>query len=388
MQIPCCHSHKMAIYFIHEDGCFRNILIMRLTEKQVLERLFNPLYGSEPLRLEALMEQPERLGAFCPDALAEVLLENEPCFEAAVEIVTQATPKAILEKSRRLSDYIQKLGRSELVPLIAAPYIGARQARILADMGISWIDLSGNMIIRVPGLIYVERTGKKNKFPDTTPIRKIFEGTSSLVSRSLLLKPEGFSSQYEIADFINSRDGNITVSTVSRVLKTLEEELLVNKSRKRICASDREKLLVRLADGYSIWSRRRDWERYRFSAETLGDFFSQEQGVDCIACGFYAAQLKGLATTDESTVFVNDIEKAKRAFDKTGSAKIIPDAEYGNFVIIESRDRCAWFNADSQITPATVDDVELYLEMTVDTPRGPKIAEQLKERILKRQSNE
>jgi len=376
----------MAIYFIHEDCCLRNVLIMRLTEKQVLERLFNPLCGFEPLRLEALMEQPESQGGFCPDALAEVLLENEPCFEAAVEIVTQATPKAILEKSRRLSDYIQKLGRSELVPLIAAPYIGSKQARILADMGISWIDLSGNMIIRVPGLIYVERTGKKNKFPDTTPIRKIFEGTSSLVSRSLLLKPEGFSSQYEIADFINSRDGNITISTVSRVLKSLEEELLVNKNRKRICASDREKLLVRLADGYSNCSRRRDCERYRFSAKNISDFFwlffSQE--VDCIACGFYAAQLKGLATTDEITVFVNNIEKAKRAFDKTGSAKIVPDAEYGNFVIIISQDRCAWFNADRQTTPATVDEVELYLEMTVDTPRGPKIAEQLKERIFQK----
>ena len=360
---------------------------MRLTEKQILEKLFNPSYVAGPLRLEALIEQPERLGVFCPDALAEVLLENEPCFEAAVEIVTQATPKALFEKSRQLSDYIQKLGRSELVPLIAAPYIGSKQARILADMGISWIDLSGNMIIRVPGFLYVERTGKKNKFPDSVPIKKIFEGTSSLVSRSLLLKPEGFSSQYEIADFINRREGNITVSTVSRVLKSLEDELLVDKNRKRIYASDREKLLLRLADGYYNWRRRRNWEQYRFSAENLGKSFwlvSQELGVDYVACGFYAVQLKGLATTEEITVLVNDIDKARRAFDRTGSAKIVPDAEYGNFVIIESRDRCGWFNANRQTTPPTVDDVELYLEMTVDTPRGPKIAEQLKERILER----
>ena len=32
---------------------------------------------------------------------------------------------------------------------------------------------------------------------------------------------------------------------------------------------------------------------------------------------------------------------------------------------------------------AVVDDIELYLEMMADTPRGPKIAKLLKGRILK-----
>ena len=90
--------------------------------------------------------------------------------------------------------FLETVNDKEMVPLIIVPYMGTEQAKILQREGISWIDLCGNMMIKVDGKIYIERTGKKNQFPDTSPIKKIFEGTSSLVSRALLLKKEPFRS--------------------------------------------------------------------------------------------------------------------------------------------------------------------------------------------------
>ena len=272
-----------------------------------------------------------------------------------------------------------------MVPLVIAPYIGAKQAKILADKGISWIDLSGNISVRVSNRVYIERTGKPNRFPDTAPIKKIFQGTSSLVSRALLLQPEGFSSLYEMVNFINDRNAKITLSTVSKVVKKLDEELLINRDKSFVTVADREKLLERLAQGYKNSTERKRRNTYRFVIEGIEQLSDGITALckDYLACGFYASQIKGLAVTDKMTIFVKNIEQFRRKAEEK-LVSITADAEFGNFIITETNDPGVWFNADYQITVSVVDDIELYLEMMVDTPRGPKIAEQLKRRILQK----
>jgi hypothetical protein len=311
-------------------------------------------------------------------------MENGPSFKAIVEITALANPKAVLGKCRLLRDELSRINEPDLVPVIVAPYISKRPAKILADEGISWIDLSGNMVVQVPNKLYIERTGKPNKFPDTAPIKKIFQGTSSLVSRALLLKPDGFSSLYKIADFINSRNANITVSTASKVLRSLEQELLVNKSKALIVARDSEKLLERLTEGYISSTTRKTRKTYRFAADSTKNLFRNlfNNQIDYVACGFYAAKIKGLAVTDQITIFIKDIELVRKAVECNWVA-ISPDAEFGNISITENNDPGIWFNTSLLMNDAAVDNIELYLEMMADTPRGPKIAEILKQRILK-----
>ncbi|MGD8501068.1 MAG: hypothetical protein PVJ86_10500, partial [Phycisphaerales bacterium] len=271
------------------------------------------------------------------------------------------------------------------VPLLVAPYIGTKQAKILEEKGISWLDLSGNMSIRVSNRVYIERTGKPNRFPDTAPIKKIFQGTSSLVSRALLLKPEGFSSLYEMVNFINNRNAKITLSTVSKVVKKLDEELLINRGKSLISVADPEKLLERLAQGYKNSTERKKRNTYRFVIEGIEQLSDGMTALckDYLACGFYAAQIKGLAVTDQKTLFVKDIEQFRRKAEEK-LVSISADEEFGNVIITETKDTCVWFNPDWRLIDSVVDDIELYLEMMVDTPRGPKIAEQLKQLILQK----
>lgn len=356
---------------------------MRVTEREIIQYLQRAGDQIAPLRINSFEEQVNLQQGFQADAIIEFSIQDGPAFKALVEITPVPTPKNVLEKSRQLADYISKVNKPNIVPLIIAPYIGKRQGKILADKGISWIDISGNMSVRVSNQIYIERTGQRNRFPDTAPIKKIFQGTSSLVSRALLLKPEGFSSLYEVVDFINERNANITLSTVSKVLKSLEEELLIEKSNKLISVSEKEKLLERLTEGYINSTERKKRKTYKFAAESSQKLFFSfyERQIDYVACGFYAAQIKGLAVTDQITIFVKDIEQAKMAA-KNDWIRITPDAEFGNVNITETKDPSVWFNAPSQMYDAVVDDIELYLEMMAETPRGPKIAEQLKQRIL------
>ena len=90
--------------------------------------------------------------------------------------------------------------------------------------------------------------------------------------------------------------------------------------------------------------------------------------------------------TDEITIFVKDIEQFRRKAEEK-LVSITADVEFGNVVITETNDPGVWFNPDWRPIDSVVDDIELYLEMMTDTPRGPKIAEQLKRRILQKADN-
>ena len=357
---------------------------MRLTEKEIVKRLWESAEEYKRFIFMGFEEKFLLAKGIKADAIVEISTENGPSFKAIVEIAAVANPKTVLQKCRLLRDELNRINEPDLVPVIVAPYISKSQAKILADEGISWIDLSGNMVVQAPNQLYVERTGKPNKFPDIAPIKKIFQGVSSLVSRALLLKPDGFSSLYEVADFINSRNANITVSTVSKVLKSLEQELLVDKSKSLISARDSEKLLERLTEDYISSTKRKVRKTYRFATDSTQKLFYTffERPIDCVACGFYAAKLKGLAVTDLVTIFVKDIEQVRKAVVYNWIA-ITPDAEFGNISITETNDPGVWFNTRLLRYNAVVDDIELYLEMMADTPRGPKIAKLLKGRILK-----
>lgn len=358
---------------------------MKLTEKEIVRSLKNMGDKYAPLVVNRFVEEASLPEGYRLGAVIEFSIQDGPSFEALVEIAPVPTPENILKKARQFADYFAKAKKTNRVPLVIAPYIGAKQAKILADRDISWIDLSGNMSVRVSNRIYIERTGKPNRFPDSAPIKKIFQGTSSLVSRALLLKPEGFSSLYEIADFIIARNGNIRLPTVSKVLKVLDEELLINRRKSLVTVADPQKLLDRLAEGYKNSTERRRRNTYRFAIRDIQQLSSgvTSECRDYLACGFYAAQIKGLALTDKITIFVKDADQFRRkAAEKLVS--ITPDAEFGNLIITETSDPGVWFNPKWQVIDSVVDDIELYLEMTVDTPRGPKIAEQLEQHILQR----
>lgn len=358
---------------------------MRITPKEIIQYLQNSTKQYKPLIINRFKEQVNLANGYQADAIIEFSIEDGPCFEAIAEIASVATPKNILQKCQQLFDYISTINKPNIIPLLIAPYVGKKQALMLGDKGISWIDLSGNMSIKVSNQIYIERTGQRNRFPDTAPIKKIFQGTSSLVSRALLLKPESFSSLYEIVNFINDRNANITLSTVSKVIKSLEEELLINKSKSLISVINQDKLLDRLTEGYINSTDRKRRKTYRYAIEDSKKLFSTfyERQIDYAACGFYAAQIKGLAITDQIILFVKDIEHVKKA-SRNNWIKITPDFEFGNLDITEAKDPGIWFNVPrlKYNREVVIDDIELYLEMMANTPRGPKIAAQLKKRIL------
>ncbi len=320
------------------------------------------------------------------DFVVEFRVPQGPSFKGIVEIVSVATPKIVRQKISVLRDFMAKTPKANnYTPILVAPYIGDKQAEMLDSNNIYWMDLSGNMKIKADKTIYIERRGNPNIYPDTAAIKKIYTGVSSLVSRALIIKPEGFASQKEILEFIKNRNADIALATVSKVLKTLEDELLVKKSKNAIRPIDSAKILDNLKNSYISTMKaikQRQFQCFCGDISMLAQVLSLNN-IDCIACKFYAAQLKGLAATEIQDFYVKDIDSAVNIL-KTEFSDFVEDKEFGSVILTETNNSSVWFNIGGKPVKM-VDEIELYLEMSAATPRGPKVAEKLKERILQKQ---
>jgi hypothetical protein len=54
--------------------------------------------------------------------------------------------------------------------ILVAPYISPQSARLCVENGIGYVDLAGNCRLSF-GSVYVERDGKPNPAPRSTPVR-------------------------------------------------------------------------------------------------------------------------------------------------------------------------------------------------------------------------
>ncbi len=103
-------------------------------------------------------------------------------------------------------------------------------------------------------------------------------------------------------NFINNRNATITIATVSKVLKSLEEELIASKSESKISLKNPEALLSNLAEGYSDYSKRKRDRKYKYDVENTDELATvfYEFQVDYAYCGFYAARRKNIGMTNQT----------------------------------------------------------------------------------------
>lgn len=135
-----------------------------------------------------------------------------------------------------------------LLPMVMAPYLDPNELDQLLKEEISGIDFCGNGVVIVPGRWLVYRTGQPNRYPSSAPIKQIYQGKSSLVGRLLVLR-RALSKVSAVRDEIEEREATITLGTVSKVLKVLEQELIVSRED-GIRVIQPDLLIDRLAENY------------------------------------------------------------------------------------------------------------------------------------------
>jgi hypothetical protein len=154
--------------------------------------------------------------------------------------------------------------------MLFMPFLSERQLQELEREGLSGIDLCGNGVVVVPDGLAVFRSGGKNRFPSSALIKNSYRKNSSMVGKIFLLFA-GYEAVREIRTKINQRNLLVTrwdkkpmsLSTVSKALKTLEDDLIITREG-AIHLLQPDKLLEKLRENY---------ETVYFDTRREGDFW-------------------------------------------------------------------------------------------------------------------
>jgi hypothetical protein len=150
-----------------------------------------------------------------------------------------------------------KQGRPDAAVAIICPNLSQESQRICLENGIDFIDLAGNVSIRIPGSVYIYRTGRKRPSEtEPSPLRDPFSGRASRILRVLLEKPRPWRPgeiQEELrkaSQLFGPFDFNVSIASVSKTLKSLNEQLLVRREDSTVIVPEPKKLLLTWADKY------------------------------------------------------------------------------------------------------------------------------------------
>lgn len=356
-----------------------------VTEADIFKALRGGKVALPPLKV-SLLERAPRLRVFAddsyrPDALVEASRERRR-WKFLAEFKAAATPQAF---ANALAAVVPAAKKARLNPMIILPYLSPENLARLEETEVSGLDLCGNGLVTVSDEVFVMRTGEPNRFPRSEPIRNVYRGDSSLVGRVFLAKPT-YRTVGEIVRTIQEKGGSVSFATVSKVLKTLEADLLVSRSEKGIRLLQADKLLDQLAVNYrppKILERfvgkvalsegelpralanaaRRIGSRFVMTGAASADRYSVLAREPVVAA--YCAS----TPTELLTALKVEFEQTDR---------------FPNIDLICTEDSPTYFESVSQKGVEYASPVQTYLEMMSGDKRQRETAEQVREYILRR----
>lgn len=303
-------------------------------------------------------------------------------FEFAAEAKTRSTPRVIQDAVHQARRWALETGR---LPMVVVPYLAEQRLDFLAEEGVSGLDLCGNGLITVPGRVLLRRSGQPNSYPESRPSRFAYRGATSLVPRVFLRRPE-FLAVGRILAEITAAGGSVALSTVSKALTKMADDLIIDRADGRISLVQPDKLLDALAKDFAAPKADRTvqlgtpvslQEIFRLarqssaSSRTVRTVLSGSSSQDRYAGGLRA---------DVPVIYTNDLDALKISL---GDAWKTTD-RFANLTVIETPDPTPFFDArtgDGDIMFASP--VQTYLELTAGgDKRDQQMAKQVRARIL------
>jgi len=358
----------------------------RLREQEIAQ--LAQRIGFPPLKIIRWEDQPNPgligLGSYRnyrPDALLEIGWENKSYLFLA-EIKGISSPSILVQASYQIKTLVAKVNEdrgNRFYPLVIAPYLSEAQLTSFAESGISALDLSGNGAVIVPGKIFVYRTGASNKFPSNAPIKNVFRGNSSIVPRAFFAR-KSYASVSDVWNEVSARSGKITIATVSKVLKALEDELLILRDDG-----------FRLVDGRGLLEKLR--ENYRRPAKKsaiLGKVsdvkmacahLTENAERQNILCAIDEPNRYALmpSTSGITRMYTEDINKILSEIDFAVTDR------FANLELIETKEQAIYFDRRQESSYGDVfftSPLQVYLELATSGKRERETAEQIAEGLL------
>jgi hypothetical protein len=291
------------------------------------------------------------------------------------------TPKAVSEAVSQLRRWARP---PELYPLLVVPYLPDARLAELQAQDVSGVDLCGNGVVVVPNELLVYRTGRPNRFRSEAEIKNVFRGDSSLVARAFLLAPEHPSIQ-EAQREVERRGGKLVLATVSKVCKSLEAMLIIERKRGQGTAARRlrllqpDKLLDLLELNYvapAVTGTVRG--KTKLAPEALRKVLAaRESGqTRVVQTGFGSVGAYAVMATEPMQYFYcTDLDATVRLLD----GAFEPTDRFANVTLSETKESSVYFDRRPGLVASPI---QAYLELATADKRSQETAEQIRRTIL------
>jgi hypothetical protein len=348
-----------------------------MREKDILKLLGRDQVRIPPLSLKFLDKKPND----SIDAILEARYKGQR-FRFAAEVKARSAPvfiQAAVESARTGAD------PPRIFPMIVVPYLSEDQLLDLEKQEVSGIDLCGNGLVVVPGRLFVFRTGKPNRYRENAPIKNAFRGKVSLAGRVFLLRPR-YGAVNEILEEVTKRGGSLAISSVSKVVRRLEEELIVGRQRGVIRLLQPDKLLEGLAREYQKPSFRRtflgrtSWELERL-VKRLSTVAQETDSSIAVTGSSSVSQYAVMAREQTISLYCSDIDAVVSA---TLKEKVIEETDrFTNIRILETSDDLVYFDVREKGGIPWASPIQTYVELMAGDKRDRETASQVAETLLK-----
>jgi len=283
---------------------------------------------------------------------------------------------------------------------IVSPALSQQAQAYCIQAGIDFLDLDGNVSINVPGNFVLQRTGqrKKGAVEATEGPREVnvFSGRFSRVLRVLLQKPRDWTLS-QIAQELKTESSNknnplatefsqdlqpsrnfvVSPGTISKALRTLEDQLWIRRRGTQVLVPEPRRLLDAWATKYR--------ERYRFrlrSSFACPNPFGQDltaisNGLRSLSIGPFAftgpaaanvrAPFVDLDTADVYLSSPDQAQKLRAPFKRTADGpplRFLAPYDLGVFMYAKQFDRIP-----------VVSDIQTYLDLSARGGRDQKQAD-------------
>jgi hypothetical protein len=353
------------------------------TEKEMLAQLRKGDVRLPPLVFSVLENQPDVGGNNRIDAYIEAKWKRKSVM-FAVECKSVSTPKVFQDSINLLKSLSLP---KNVFPMLFMPFLNDQQLKDLEREGVSGIDLCGNGVVVSPGAFSVFRSGGKNRFPSSAAIKNIYRKNSAMVGRGFFVCSD-FQTVQDIRATINQHNflmnrwdkKPMSLSTVSKVLKTMEEDLIITRAG-TIRLLQPDKLLEKLCENYTPPTVK---ERVRLKVPNTDKSIvkllseqSRQLKLPMIASGTSSVtQYTVMQRGDLLTVYCPEVKTLLERLPGSRSDR------FPNLELLQTEDEPVYFDARQDDGFWWASPLQVYMEMMAGDKRDQETAGQVKTLIL------
>lgn len=273
---------------------------------------------------------------------------------------------------------LRRQGEPDAYPVVLAPFMSDRSARICEEAGVGYIDFAGNCLLDF-GMVHIREQGRDNPFKSSRKLKSIYQAKSSRVLRVLLSTP---SRRWRVEPL--STEADVSLGLVSEVRRALVDREWADTDDDGLFLTDPESLLADWVLSYDV-AKHDLMECYSIAGvpeqeARLAQICADRQ-IRCALAGFSAgARLAPNVRYNRAMAFVE--QDALSIAEGLGAKKVASGA---NLQLYVPFDTGVFYDSRTVGGQCVTSPVQTYLDLRQLRGRGDEAADAVLEQVIRPQ---